>query len=884
MKKRILSTLLAVVMLTTTMMAGVVTAQAAPAPDDATEKYVTLDGEWNFKLYRTYSNMFQYIPYAAYGYFKTTWEDNTLAAYPADSAWKSWDTVQIPTDNPETGGLLDNETFPSWAEAWIVREFDLPADFTEDETVTLLMGIIDDNDVVYINGTPVASSGFVDGTGAAILDVPATGGFVFDNSVAAENQVKWSKSYWEIQREYTIPTEVLNLGGTNEMAIRVYNNNGFGGFYLGHNYAICGNDLAVRNLKGLPTTVAESPEVEKTVAAQIAALTAGDVDAYAATITDDYHNNAEVKADKVAAAEAMGAASVTDAKAAIYLDDQGYYWYSAQRTINGTTTPVELCYEVVDGVAYERGNWSRCYPTSYSSELFGKDLTYSVYLPPSYYENEDIQYPTVWLLHGRASSSTSYRNVDHIGEFMDEQIAQGNIAEMVLIMPDSGKYAFYRDSQLKPSDADNTGPWRTQLVKELRGVAEDNYRLIPDAKFRGLSGNSMGGFGAMAVGTSYPDVYSSIGVHMPYLPEEAMNNLKSLSMEQLAEYDFYLDAGLQDATVGYSGTVAIHDYLVSVGKEHGYALRDGGHNSAFYMAGMVHSMKMHSDHFLGNDLYVSSLPSSTEKFNWGNPADVTFTFQLNGNIIDSVDLPDGTYTVDGNTVTVSYRYLVGMPVGTVPFTVTLKNGQVFEAAVEVFYNEPDPNDTSAIPTKPAEFPFTDVSKSDWFYKAVKYAHTNEIMAGVSDSAFDPESALTRAMVAQVLYNWDEDSYSGAPAVFTDVPAGQWYTNAVNWAAAEDIVSGYGNGLFGTLDNVTREQLAMILYNYAVSKDYTVSGKADLDSYKDADEVSSWAVKAVEWAVANDILRTENSMLAATENATRAEVAFAMMNFCEKVAK
>ena len=164
----------------------------------------------------------------------------------------------------------------------------------------------------------------------------------------------------------------------------------------------------------------------------------------------------------------------------------------------------------------------------------------------------DQEYPVVWLLHGRASSSTSYRNVDNIGAFMDDRINSGKIVEMVVIMLDSGKYAFYQDSERTPGDKDNSGPWRTQLTTELCGEVQENYRVLTDAKFNGL----------------------------------------------------------QDGTVGTSGTIAVHDYLEKVNKTHGYDLRNGGHNSAFYMSGMPASMKMHSDHFLANGLLEEDAPDT----------------------------------------------------------------------------------------------------------------------------------------------------------------------------------------------------------------------------------------------------------------------------------
>ena len=137
LKKRLLAALTAVVMLAS------VTAAIAPVKAvesaDALSKYVDLEGEWHFKLYRTYEKMYQYFAYSP-ALSLGKWTDAEAAVYPEDGAWNSWETFDFPADNPETGGLLTNDIFPTWSEAWAVREFEVPADFTDDETVTLLMG------------------------------------------------------------------------------------------------------------------------------------------------------------------------------------------------------------------------------------------------------------------------------------------------------------------------------------------------------------------------------------------------------------------------------------------------------------------------------------------------------------------------------------------------------------------------------------------------------------------------------------------------------------------------------------------------------------------------------------------------------------------------
>jgi hypothetical protein len=177
--------------------------------------------------------------------------------------------------------------------------------------------------------------------------------------------------------------------------------------------------------------------------------------------------------------------------------------------------------------------------------------------------------------------------------------------------------------------------------------------------------------------------------------------------------------------------------------------------------------------------------------------------------------------------------------------------------------------------------FTDVKESDWFYEAVKFAVENGLFKGTTETTFSPGQPMTRAMLVTVLHRLE-----GSPAVtgannFTDVKNGEWYTNAVIWANANDIVSGYGNGLFGTNDPITREQMAAILYRYAGYKGYDVTAAANLSAYTDAADISGWAEKAMRWANAEGLItgRTTTT-LTPKGNATRAEVASILKRFVE----
>jgi hypothetical protein len=182
-------------------------------------------------------------------------------------------------------------------------------------------------------------------------------------------------------------------------------------------------------------------------------------------------------------------------------------------------------------------------------------------------------------------------------------------------------------------------------------------------------------------------------------------------------------------------------------------------------------------------------------------------------------------------------------------------------------------------------PFNDVKDNDWFYNAVKYANINNLMAGTSADKFSPNTHTTRAMLVTVLYRLE-----GKPAVteangFTDVEAGQWYTDAIIWANAHDIVTGYGDRLFGTNDPITREQMAAILYRYASFKKHDTAKTTDLAAYTDAGGTASYALSAMQWANAEDLITGRTAtILAPTDTATRAEVATILMRFVENVVK
>lgn len=174
-----------------------------------------------------------------------------------------------------------------------------------------------------------------------------------------------------------------------------------------------------------------------------------------------------------------------------------------------------------------------------------------------------------------------------------------------------------------------------------------------------------------------------------------------------------------------------------------------------------------------------------------------------------------------------------------------------------------------------ENPYLDVLYLDWFYDYVRYVSTNGMMTGYAEDVFAPNDAMTRAMVVTVLYRLDGSPYVSSYGTFRDVPYGQWYSSAVEWAAKNGIVNGMGNGTFAPNAKVTREQFVTMLYRYANFKHYNTSSYAYLN-FPDTYKLSSYAQDAMEWAVAEGIINGSlvggSTYLQPQNSSTRAQVA------------
>lgn len=176
-----------------------------------------------------------------------------------------------------------------------------------------------------------------------------------------------------------------------------------------------------------------------------------------------------------------------------------------------------------------------------------------------------------------------------------------------------------------------------------------------------------------------------------------------------------------------------------------------------------------------------------------------------------------------------------------------------------------------------DLPFTDVHSWDWFYEPVQFVYTMDIMNGVTSTSFAPNSNITRGMVVTMLWRMAGEPYVGGGS-FDDVAANEYYSTAVAWSAKNNIVNGVTDSTFGVNTDITREQLAVILYRYAKSLGYSTTG-GSLIGYSDASSISDYAKDAMAWAVKNEIITgVTYTRLNPTGNATRAAVAQMFMNF------
>ena len=259
--------------------------------------------------------------------------------------------------------------------------------------------------------------------------------------------------------------------------------------------------------------------------------------------------------------------------------------------------------------------------------------------------------------------------------------------------------------------------------------------------------------------------------------------------------------------------------------------------------------------------YVNELLGKILKVGKNGTVEPKLTFQHIGKSVTFTFKPDTGYKVKDVKVN-------GKSVGAVK-TYTIDKLTV-STRIEVAFTD-------------GKLPFTDVHETDWFYNDVLFVYEEGLFAGTSDTTFSPNAAMTRAMLVTVLYRLEGEPAVSGRSGFSDVTFNSYYEDAVTWAADNGIVNGTSITTFSPNANVTREQMAAILYRYAQYKKYNTAASSSLNGFTDQASVSGYATASLEWAVAEKLVNGSAGKLMPTGNATRAQVAAILHRFVENVA-
>ncbi len=177
--------------------------------------------------------------------------------------------------------------------------------------------------------------------------------------------------------------------------------------------------------------------------------------------------------------------------------------------------------------------------------------------------------------------------------------------------------------------------------------------------------------------------------------------------------------------------------------------------------------------------------------------------------------------------------------------------------------------------------FTDVNDIDWYYDAADFVFSRGIMTGMTDTEFGPSVKLSRAPFATILYRMEgEPEVAYDPAAFPDVREGQFYTAPAIWAKSTGVISGYEDGRFGPADEITREQMAVMMYRYANMLGLDTSAEGDMSGFPDAGQISPFAERKVNWAVGAGLIKGDGGNVNPQGTAERAQCATIIMRFMD----
>ncbi|MEU4623184.1 alpha/beta hydrolase-fold protein [Actinoplanes sp. NPDC023801] len=502
--------------------------------------------------------------------WKFTTGDDTAWADPAftDGAWRDW---TVP-DN--WGAHTDLSSYDGFA--WYRKTFTLPerpAGIT-DSAVVAALGKIDDADQAFLNGR----------------EIGRTGGFppAFDST-------------WEVPREYYPADGPLNWGGTNVLAVRVYDGTGGGGFHQGPVGLF--SKARLRALAGTTGTAATRTQLAHVCAVlhrQHRAVAAGDLRGYAATLAPGFFHQGDTADRRLADLKALlkaGKVTLTDAQAEVFVDGQGRLVADTIRSWTGLPPTRELLY-LDPRKQLELGDHARFFRDDYASAAMGRRAQFNVYLPKDYTRTGAKRFPVVYMLNGFNGSNIEWeaRDIDTVLDALGVQA--------VVVFPDGGS-GWYADT--------SAGNYRTMIVDEIVPLVDRAYRTIADRDHRGVSGVSMGGQGAFTLGLKNPAVFSSIASHMGALSlpplagtpaEQAANTglrpltlVAGMTAADLNRHRYYFDGGDSDEYRFGAAAQQMSTALAAKGVRHDYQLGAGRHDDAYWMPKLDRSFGLHAEQF-----------------------------------------------------------------------------------------------------------------------------------------------------------------------------------------------------------------------------------------------------------------------------------------------
>ena len=523
-------------------------------------------------------------------YRMITGEDDPSFAEP-DFDDSSWVTTTVPTDDGHEGVWDDFDGI-----GWFRRSFDLPA-AADGLNLVLSAGFMDDADETFINGQLVGRSGEFSGS---------------------ENG---SDSQWFERRLYPVPEGVLNFGGSNVIAVRVDDFSGGGGWYEGPVGIFSKERLReeVYEVFSTPAPSTFDAGVRNVLSTQAAALAAGDVDAYMATLDDAFFHDGDDldrrRRDLTGFLAQHDTLELVDGEVEVILTTDGRLLADTNRSIVGVTgdTRVEIQPPTQEFLRFdptgfaELGNYSRFFRDTVFSELEGgNNREFVVYLPPSYFANPDHEYPITYMFHGINGGAREWepRNFDAL---LDELFTTGGLAEQIVIFPD-GESLWYWDGNV---------PWRSMFLQEMMPLIEAEFRTLQQREFRGTSGVSMGGHGSFTISWDNPDLFSSITSHMGALslPPLSGGSTTDAAAETplvqvtthdpffLQSYSYFFDACVDDDFRFGEAVHAMSGQLTAKLTDHtAIVYPEGRHNDDCWLPHIDASFGSHSDHFRANGL------------------------------------------------------------------------------------------------------------------------------------------------------------------------------------------------------------------------------------------------------------------------------------------